>query len=160
MRHLGCVFFSILVLLLSSTATQAAACYTVREFEAEQGLRIHSELMVIALTCMKMPQASGIYQKYNAFTQKNQILLNSYERDLISFYRASGEAKPEKKFHSLRTGLANKISTHAISMSTASFCRQFAPRIDSALQMDQGKLRRWAQHVWPDTPTSEPLCRQ
>lgn len=149
-----------MVVLFSVTATEAIAaqCYGPREFEAEQGLRIHSELMVISLTCMKMPNGSGMYQKYQSFTTKNKSLLSGYEEDMISYFRAQGAASPEKKFHTLRTSLANQISQHAIKMSTGSFCQHFATRIDSALAMNQDKLRRWAQQPWPNSPTSQPMC--
>lgn len=147
--------------LMTTTATQAIAeqCYSPRQFEAEQGLRIHSELMVISLTCMKMAQGSNMYEKYQAFSKKNSALIKSYENDIIDYYRAQGSAAPEKQFHSLRTSLANEISQHAIKMSTGSFCQHFASRIDSALAMDQEKLRRWAQQPWPNSPTSKPMCQ-
>ena len=153
--------FAVLALaaLLTTTATaEAAQCYNDRQFEAEQGLRIHSELMVISLTCMKMPQGASMYQKYQAFTSKNKILLSSYEDDMIEFFRAQGVSAPEKEFHTLRTALANQISQHAIKMSTSNFCQHFGNRIDSALSMDQQKLRRWAQQPWPNSPTSKPVC--
>src|SRR5690606_4095584 len=94
--------------LLATTAQQASAqCYNQRQFEAEQGLRIHSELMVISLTCMKMPMGSGMYQKYQAFTSKNKKLLTGYEDDMIDYFRDTGHSAPEKQFHTLRTNLAN-----------------------------------------------------
>ena len=150
---------------LSLTAAQSAtaagsSCYSPTQFEAEQGLRIHSELRVIGLTCLKMPGKQDLYTKYQTFTSKHQSLITKYENDLISYYRAQGSKNPEKEFHTLRTGLANGISKHAINMSTASFCQHFGGRIDKALQMDQQKLRRWAQHVWPESPTSRPVCQR
>ena len=145
--------------LLATTAQQASAqCYNARQFEAEQGLRIHSELMVISLTCMKMPMGSGMFQKYQAFTAKNKALIAGYEDDLIDYYRATGSSAPEKQFHTLRTNLANQISQHAIKMSTSSFCQNFGSRLDSALNMDQAKLRKWASQPWPNSPTSRPMC--
>ncbi len=136
------------------------SCYSPAEFEAEQGLRIHSELMVIGLTCMKMPQGQQIYMKYDQFTRKNQALISSYESDMISFFRQRGDKAPEKSLHTLRTNLANGISKHAIEMSTTSFCSQFSSRVDQALAMDTNKLRKWAQHVWPATPTTLPVCHK
>lgn len=143
---------------LATSAAAFAQCYTPREVEAEQGLRIHSELMVISLTCMKMPQGQGMYQKYLTFTQKHQNLLSGYEHDMIGYFRNQSAANPEKEFHTLRTNLANKISQHAIRMSTASFCQNFGQRIDSALAMDQAKFRRWAQQTWDSSPTTRPVC--
>jgi hypothetical protein len=145
-------------LLSMAAISSAEACYSAREFEAEQGLRIHSELMVIGLTCAKMPEGQGLYRKYQEFTANNSALIAGYEADLISYYSQSGVAEPEQKIHALRTHLANEISRRAVSMSMLSFCQQFSPRIDQALAMDQQKLRHWAQHVWPNQPPSEPVC--
>jgi hypothetical protein len=138
--------------------SSAEACYSAREFEAEQGLRIHSELMVIGLTCMKMPEGRALYRKYQEFTANNAPLIAGYEADLLHYYSQDGVAGPEQKVHTLRTHLANEISRRAVSMSMLSFCQQFSPRIDQALAMDQQKFRRWAQHAWPNQPPSEPVC--
>lgn len=148
-----------LTLCLSTTSANAkGSCYTPAEFEAEQGLRIHSELMVIGLTCLKMPQGAQGYLKYQNFTQKNKSLITGYENDLIGYYRRSGSGNPEIKLHTLRTTLANQISQHAISMSTVSFCKRFSPRIDQALSMDKSKIRKWAQHSWQTSTTTAPVC--
>src|ERR1035437_771929 len=146
------------LLISCSTVSSAEACYSAREFEAEQGIRIHSELMVIGLTCIKMPEGQALYDKYQSFTEKNADLIAGYETDLINYYTTEGAADPERKLHTLRTDLANEISTKAIAMSTLSFCEKYSSHIDQALAMDQPKLRRWAQHVWPDQTTTEPVC--
>jgi hypothetical protein len=145
-------------LSIFSTQAFASGCYTAREVEAEQGLRIHSELMVIGLTCLKMPGGQETYAKYARFTNKNQALIGGYEESIISWYRSQGVSNPEKELHTLRTNLANDISRHAIEMGALGFCQHFTPRIDTALAMDQTTLRRWAQHVWPGTPVSHPTC--
>jgi hypothetical protein len=139
-------------------SVRAEACYTAREQEAEQGIRIHSELMVIGLTCMKMPEGQQLYSKYQQFTQKNADLIAGYETDLINYYSKEGVANPEKKFHTLRTDMANDISGKAIAMSTLTFCEKYSSHLDQALAMDQQTVRRWAQHVWPEQPVSEQMC--
>ncbi len=154
------VVLAVFLLLAHVNAAYAQACYTPAEFEAEQGLRIHSELMVIGLTCMKMPRGEEMYMKYNQFTQKNQTLIAQYESTLISHFTTAGLPSPEKQLHTLRTNLANEISKNAINMSTLSFCKAYTPRIEQALAMDQQKLRRWAQQVWPQKPTTRPVCTQ
>ena len=150
----------VLAMLMSVLVCNSAqACYTSREREAEQGIRIHSELMVISLTCMKMPGREDLYEKYQRFTRQNSDLIAAYESDLISYYKSEGVAKPEKKLNTLRTDLANNISSKAITMSTRSFCDKYASHIDRALVMDEQKLRRWAQNVWPEQqPVSERMC--
>ena len=142
---------AVLLSLQATAASAAPACYNIAEFEAEQGLRIHSELMVIGLTCAKMPNGAALYGKYQQFTAKNKNLITMYENALIAHYGA------EKEFHAMRTGLANRISQLAIG-NVVGFCNAFSPRIDAALGMDQEKIRRWAQQVWRDAPTSKPIC--
>ncbi|MFH1158785.1 MAG: hypothetical protein V1721_07930 [Pseudomonadota bacterium] len=157
MKEFAKVFAAVLLFSIVNIA-DAGACYSSKEFEAEQGVRIHSELMVIGLTCMKMPEGRELYGKYQAFTAKNSSLIAGYETDIIAYYGKQGVAKPEKKFHTLRTNLANEISRRAIKMSTLNFCKQYSSHMDRALAMDQQKLRRWAQHAWPNRPTTEPVC--
>lgn len=153
------VILLIILAMFVQAPAYAASCYTPAQFEAEQGLRIHSELMVIALTCMKSPGGGeAMYKKYQAFTNKNLALIASYESDMVSYFRTQGTKNTEETINNFKTGLANKISQHAISMSTASFCQHFSKRIDEALAMDGPKLRRWAQQVWPQSPTTRPVC--
>lgn len=156
-------FIVSLVVVLMSVSSAAfaggAGCYTDAQFEAEQGLRIQSELMVIALTCMKAPGGGqAMYNKYQSFNSKHRSLINGYEAEIISFMRGNGGNTSEAAINNFKTGLANDISQHAIRTSTASFCKQFGSRVDQALAMDQSKVRRWAQQVWPKSPTSRPLC--
>ena len=54
----------------------AASCYTMEEAEAEQGIRIHSELMVIGLNCqhMKFSDGTNLYLEYREFTKEHENL--------------------------------------------------------------------------------------
>lgn len=150
---------AVLCFLEFFSVADAGACYTATELEAERGVRIQSELMVIGLTCLKMPDGGqALYRKYQLFTQEHADLIARYEADLINYYAQKGVTDPEKKLHTLRTALANEISSRAVSMSVLGFCQKFSSRIDEALAMDEPKLRRWAQHSWPGQPTSEPAC--
>ena len=147
---------AMVAMLAVKSASAAPACYNMAEFEAEQGLRIHSELMVIGLTCAKMPNGANLYSKYQTFTAKNKNLITMYENALIAYFDKQG-GNAEAQFHTMRTGLANRISQLAIG-NVVGFCNAFSPRLDAALTMDQDKIRRWAQQVWRDAPTSRPLC--
>ncbi len=150
------------LIFIVATVNQAYAidnkCYKIEQFEAEQGLRIHSELLVISLTCRKTPGHGTLYEKYKRFTNKNKLLIANYENILISFFRDSGSASPAKDLHTLRTSLANDISQHAINMSVTGFCNYFGGRIDRALKMNRETLRKWAKQVWENQKTSHRLC--
>ena len=152
-------YILILMTLFVSFSAQAATCYNSAEVEAEQGLRIHSELMVIALNCQHVSHRDGnLYIQYKDFTRRNQNLISEYERTLKNYYARAGKSNPEKNINDLRTSLANKISNDSARMKTNSFCKAYAPRIIQALQMDQPKLRRWAATPFASHPVSQPVC--
>ena len=71
------LFTTILMIIILTTAPSwAEACYSKQEAEAEQGIRIHSELMVIGLNCQHMASANGnnLYLEHRKFTQKHADL--------------------------------------------------------------------------------------
>lgn len=151
-------FTMFLVALVFST-TVHAQCYSAREFEAEQGLRIHSELMVISLNCHQSTHHSGnLYIQYKDFTRRHQNLIGEYEQTLKSYYSRNGSKNPEHDINKLRTSLANKISLDASRMKPNVFCKAYGSRITQALSMDQPKLRRWAATPFPNHPLSRPIC--
>lgn len=147
-------------LLLCPNVAFAAQCYTQAEAEAEQGIRIHSELMVIGLNCNHMGQRHGqpLYTMYQQFTAKHGALFAKYEELLLANFRKNGEAKPEARLHTLRTNFANKISNDAAGMRPDIFCSRYAPRILKASEMSESDVRKWAATIYPSHPVSHPVC--
>lgn len=151
-------FVLFLLVLFVSSGVQAQ-CYSSAEVEAEQGLRIHSELMVIALNCQSTTHQNGnLYIQYKDFTRQHQDLIAEYESTMKNYFRRSGSANSERAINNLRTNLANKISTDAARMKPNVFCKYYGSRINQALAMDRTKLRRWASTVFPSHPVSKPIC--
>lgn len=152
-------FFVFLIALVFSASAVQARCYNSSEFEAEQGLRIHSELMVISLNCHKTTHNSGnLYIQYKDFTRRHQGLIGQYEQVLKNYFSRSGSSNPERDINDLRTNLANRISNDAARMRPNAFCKAYGGRITQALGMDQSKLRRWAATPFPGHPSSRPVC--
>lgn len=151
-----CLFLS--VFLLSPSVI--AACYTMKEAEAEQGIRIHSELLVIGLNCQHLwPRTDkNLYLQYKEFTNKHGSVFSGYERTLISFFRREGRDNPEMSLHQMRTDFANKISKDAATMRPDAFCKVYAPRIPRASRMNDKGLRKWAATIFPGHPVSRPVC--
>ena len=157
------VFYSFFVLMLSAgTALAASTCYTQSEAEAEQGLRIHSELMVIGLNCQNMRFSDGtnLYRKYNQFTRENVDIFASYEEKLLEYYKKRGDKNPEASLNTLRTAMANAISNSAARMKPDQFCNRYAGRIFKASAMDRPTLKKWASTLYPSHPVSQPICEQ
>lgn len=139
----------------------AAACYTNAEAEAEQGVRLHSELMVIGLNCQHLAHAAGnknLYLAYREFSAAHGKLFAAYETQLLNYFKRTGVSDPEAALHKLRTDLANKISTDAAQMRPDIFCAHYAGRIDQARGMDEGAIR--AQAAIPVRSLTQPACAQ
>ena len=133
-------------------------CYSRDEAEAEQGIRIHSELMVIALNCQHMtpPGWTNFYVQYQQFTARNASLIGNYENVLINYFALAGKPNPERAFHDLRTSFANKVSTDAAQMRPDIFCAKYAPRLPKVDKMSTAEFKAWAADF--QSP-SHPLCQ-
>ena len=154
------LFYTLIAVFTLPAMANAAACYSKAEAEAEQGIRIHSELMVIGLNCTHMGERAGIplYAKYRRFTADHGDLFASYETTLLNHFRDNGNANPEAAMNTLRTSFANKISKDAAGMRPDVFCSKFAPRVLRATEMSRADIRAWAGTVYPSHPVSKPLC--
>lgn len=143
-------------------AGKTPSCYSMGEAEAEQGIRIHSELMVIGLNCQHMtPKGEkNLYSQYRELTSKYSDLFAGYEETLIGYYKRNGAANPVGSLNDLRTVFANKISYDAAKMRPDMFCRRYGERIAQASHMDRAMLRRWASTIYPTHPVSKPICEQ
>lgn len=159
MRICSWIVILIMFVMLMPGAAQAA-CYTPTEAEAEQGLRIRSELMVIGLNCQHMARRTGqdLFATYRVFSSRHAALFSQYEKTLLDHYRKSGDPDPETHLNTLRTGLANKISVSAATIRPDIFCTQHAERIAKANAMDEKSFRRWAATPYADHPPSEKMC--
>lgn len=143
-----------------SSQSYAGSCYSKIEAEAEQGIRIHSELMVIGLNCAHMADANGnnLYSEHQKFTSKHHALFARYEEILMTHMKNNGDKAPEKSLHKLRTEFANKISKDAAEMRPDIFCKSYAPRIQKASAMDETTFRKWASMSFAGHPVSQPIC--
>ena len=151
-----------LLLSLISAPVLAATCYTEAEFEADQGLRIHSELMVIGLNCQHLGKRYGqnLYGDYRKLTADHSDLFANYESIMMSFFKKQGKGDPVARLNDLRTRYANKISDDAAQMRPDIFCSRYAPRIDQAKVMSRNDLRKWAATPFPQHPVSHELCKK
>ncbi len=157
MRFLFSFFSFAFVFMTFSTAH---ACYGRLEAEAEQGLRIHSEIMVIGLNCQNvaLTQHQNLYYKYQQFSNAHAALIEQYENILMNHYARNGYPNPERSLHSLRTTLANHVSDVAAESRPDVFCSHYADRVIRASQMSENDFRSWAQQIYPNHPLHERTC--
>jgi hypothetical protein len=154
------VLLMVPVLLAPLNVYAGGSCYSDAEAEADQGIRIHSELMVIGLNCQHMGKRHGqnLYGTYRQFTADHGDLFAKYEAILIDFFKRGGAQNPVMSLNDLRTKYANKISNDAAKMRPDIFCAKYSPRVLQAADMKQEDVRKWAATIFPEHPVSHPLC--
>lgn len=154
------LLIALFALCLPLPAFAQAMCYNADQLEAEQGLRIHSELMIIALNCQHLA-ADGVAlnKQYEQFTHKNLNAIEGYENTMRSFFRSEGNPNPESELNIFRTGLANRISNEAVRLQPNVFCHAYSNRIVQANAMDPSGFRKWAQTVFPGYTLSRQICQ-
>ncbi len=150
-------FLAALLLMTTLAAPSFAQCYSKAEASAEQGLRIHSELMVIGLNCMGILKDPQLYAKYQSFTKQNHDMIDGWENTMINYFARSG-GSGETEFHDFRTRMANKVSSDAAHMRPDVFCHNYVARLNKALAMNSADLLTWASTSYGNVQPSRPLC--
>ena len=138
----------------------ARGCYSQAEAEAEQGIKIHSELMVIGLNCQHMTPSGwkNFYMQYREFSNRHADLFAGYEKTLINYRKKSGQGGAERWLHSMRTDFANKVSSDVAAMRPDVFCATYAPRIPKVAVMSRAELQSWVSSAATSQRLSQPVC--
>ncbi|NUB03979.1 hypothetical protein GBZ48_32725 [Azospirillum melinis] len=125
-----------------SSAPATPACYNRAEHAAEQLMRMHTEMMVVGLTCRTVTPDKKPFDLYQDFSVKNRALLSSSEASLINFYKRSGSGgNATRQFDMFRTELANEISRRAATIGIPQYCANFVDRSVAAKELTADDLR-------------------
>lgn len=130
-----------LLALAAAPAFAAPACYSPTQLEAEQWLRLHSELMVITVTCREGSSGENLPAAYGDFTHKNIAVLHDAEQTMIAYYKAHGGGDATASLDRLRTKLGNEFGQKSADMSAPAFCAAYRDKVwqfDAASPVDVG----------------------
>jgi hypothetical protein len=105
------------------------ACYAPEQTRAEQLLRLHSELMVITVTCRQGSDGQFLPAAYTSFTQKNIRALHDAEQTMIAYYAATKKGDPIEHLDRLRTLLSNEFGQKAAKLTAPNFCTLFRDKV-------------------------------
>lgn len=119
--------------LAALPALAANACYTPAQLEAEQALRLHSELMVVTVTCRQGSEGQSLPAAYGDFTKKNIGYLHNAEQTMETYYKSTHRGDPVAMLDDLRTRLANEFGQKSADMSPDAFCAAYR---DMVVQLD------------------------
>lgn len=122
--------------LLLSPSAFAKQCYSQLEMQAEQLLRLHSELMVVTLTCKTNSDGRSLVPMYTGFTNSNIDALREAEQTMIRYYGKGGVAQLDR----LRTRLGNEFSLRAAKDSTRVFCAQRRDKVTTLSDVSSSQL--------------------
>lgn len=128
-----------------AAAAPAPACYSPPEFEAEQALRLHTELMVIGLKCQEAYKDKNPFGAYNQFTQTQKTALAAWEKRLIGYFgRAGGggSGSATARFDSFRTGLANEASRRVATIGATEYCEAMVPLAVQAATLSPAEVTK------------------
>lgn len=124
----------------AAKAAKPGACYTRSEHAAEQLMRMHTEMMVVGLTCKSVVPEKNPFGLYQDFSVKNRALLSNSEAALIGYYKKTG-GNGVQKFDTFRTELANEVSRRAATIGIPQYCQTFVDRSKAAKDLDAEDLR-------------------
>ncbi|WP_448206217.1 hypothetical protein [Azospirillum sp. sgz302134] len=125
----------------STAASKPSACYSRAEHAAEQLIRMHTEMMVVGLTCKDVMPDRKPFNLYQDFTVKNRSLVSSSEAAMIDHFRKHSSGNPTRQFDMYRTELANEISRRAAVIGTPQYCATFVDRSKIANELTADDLR-------------------
>lgn len=124
-----------------AAATKPGACYSRAEHAAEQTIRMHTEMMVVGLTCQQVNPDKKPFNLYQDFTIKNRSLISNSEASMIDHFRKKGGGNATRQFDMFRTELANEVSRRAAVIGTGLYCANFVDRSKAAMDLTADDIR-------------------
>ena len=116
-------------------------CYTRAEHAAEQILRMHTEMMVIGLSCQQVMPTAAPFKVYQDFTVKHRADLSKAESTMQGHFRKHVSGNATKNFDSYRTELANEVSRRASTIGRGHYCSTFVERSKAAFELSAADLK-------------------
>jgi hypothetical protein len=152
------ILLALCLALLATPAFAAKTCYSPVELQAEQILRLHSELMVITVTCHQGSDGRDLVPAYTGFTKNNIQMLHNAEQTMTAFYKKSYKGDPVARLDRLRTLLANEYGKKIADMSAPAFCAQSRDKVTALYGYEPSAILEEVQKSNVDAQSYVPVC--
>lgn len=153
------IVLSICLVFALNPAFAARRCYSQSELQAEQLLRLHSELMVIAYTCKQGSRAQDLMTYYNGFTSNNIGILHDAEQTLIRYFKIRYHDDGIEHLDDMRTKLGNEVSQTSADDSAPLFCRQYRDKVIDFFYASPSQLRGEVAHMVRTKRAYSDVCK-
>lgn len=159
--HSGKILLILIAFFLSQTEAYAAGhCYAPEEMQAEQLLRLHSELMVITVTCKQGATGRDLVRPYVGFTQRHTKAIQKAESTLMQYYAKIYGEDGTSRLDKLRTKLANEFGQVVADESAPVFCARARDKVLALYDSPSKTVLEDNIRSYRASLTYEPLCKE
>jgi hypothetical protein len=148
-----------LLVLAPVQAFAAQECYSRAELRAEQYLRMHSELMVIAYSCKRSSQNRDLIGVYTDFTQSYLAVLQQADKTMLDHYKNYYGGDGLAQLDDLHTKLGNESGQVIADQSLEIFCDNNRDRPVRMLYAGNSGLDAEVDRMVAATKSYNPLCK-
>jgi len=152
------ILAALLLVGLASPAYAGGRCYSAEEIRAEKVIRLHSELMVITVTCKQSSTGRDLVRAYTGFTKQNINLIRDAEQTLSKYYAASYGGDGISRLDKLRTQLANEYGQQSADISAPAFCAQRRDKVIAMFDSPPRSLEDESMTAYASDKMYEPSC--
>jgi hypothetical protein len=156
--HTRCI--SILLVgafFMYALSAHAEACYTQDQFDADRGLRMHSDVEVVMLTCRYATNGEDLRKTYAQFLKKNSAQIRKWENTIAVTFASTGGSRNEV-IDNFRTRLANEKAGQAAQMRAKPFCAQWANFVPFVTNLTPPQVLEYIRAPDSARPTKRPPC--
>lgn len=140
-----------------SNVQAANRCYSPEQVAAEQMLRLHSELMVITVTCRQSSQGQDLVSAYTGFTNSHLNAIKQAETTLTEYYKQTYGGDGISRLDKLRTQLGNEFGQQVATQSAPQFCAQRRDKVMALANSPSSAINQELLRL-AATRTYEPVC--
>ncbi len=147
--------------LIAAAPVAAAAneCYGPAEYEAEQALRLQSELTVIAYGCPTPPGMPPFPVQYGAFVKTHQKQFAQWQGTLRTHLRRTLGGNVDRHFDNLASLISNQLSNRHALVSPQTYCEAEMARFGQLVAMKPDELLRQVRDNSVVRMSTRPPCR-
>ncbi|MDX9690293.1 MAG: hypothetical protein EOM37_03915 [Proteobacteria bacterium] len=155
------VILMLAVFCLAAFPAQAAKhCYDLDQVKAERILRLHTEMMVITVTCKQSSVGRDLGRAYTDFTKEHASIIKKAEKSMKDYYAAIYGGDGLSRLDSLRTKLANEYGQQVAAESAPLYCEQRRDIVTRIRDYKGFPLADESARVYATTLTDDPPCSE